>query len=83
MIAGYIRLIGLGRLLDVFQIRDKPDHIYDFFDNSLETTFEQHRSGESTRNDFIALLIKLIHEENDHEQSMNICYTDIFEFIIN
>lgn len=58
-----IRLLGLGRILDLFRIRGMPDHIYDFFDNLLQTTLEQHKSGENTRNDFIALLVKLQDEE--------------------
>jgi len=61
------RLVGLGRLLDVFRVRGMSGNIYDFFDNLLETTMEQHKSGENTRNDFIALLVKLKDEEKQKE----------------
>jgi len=54
-------------------------HIYDFFDNLLETTMEQHKSGENTRNDFIALLVKLKDEEKQKEHGL----CKIFIFYIN
>jgi len=73
------RLLGFGQLLDVFRIRGMSRNIYDFFDNLLDTTMEQHKYGENTRNDFIALLVKLKDEEKlkEHGQSK------IFRFDIN
>jgi len=72
----FIRLLGFGQLLDVFRIRGMPGNIYDFFDNLLETTMEQHKNGENTRNDFIALLVKLKDEEKlkEHGQSKIFLY---------
>lgn len=48
-----------------------PGNIYDFFDNLLETTMEQHKYGENARNDFIALLVKLKEEEKLKEQGQS------------
>lgn len=69
VILEFIRTVGLGRLLDLFRVRGLPDHIYEFFDNLLETTMKQHESGENTRKDFISLLVKLRDEEKQNEQS--------------
>jgi len=70
------RLLGFGWLLDVFRIRGMPSNIYDFFDDLLETTMEQHKQGENVRNDFIALLVKLKEEEKlkENEQSKRFLY---------
>jgi len=46
-------------------------NIFDFFDNLLDTTMEQHKSGENTRNDFIALLVKLKDEEKQKEEGQS------------
>lgn len=67
-ILNFVRLIGLGRLLDVFRIRGMPSRIYDFFDNLFRTTIEQHESGETNRNDFVALLVKLKEDEKRNER---------------
>lgn len=58
-----IRLVDLGRLLDFLQVRGMSDHIYEFFDKLLDTAMRQHETGENTRNDFIALLVRLKDEE--------------------
>lgn len=71
------RLLGFGQLLDVFRIRGMPGNIYDFFDNLLETTMEQHKYGENARNDFIALLVKLKEEEKLKEQGQKLFTDDI------
>lgn len=71
------RLFGFGQLLDIFRIRGMPGYIYDFFDNLLETTMEQHRYGENTRNDFIALLVKLKDEEKLKEYGQKLFTDDI------
>lgn len=60
----FIRLLGLGRLLDIFRARRLPNHIYDFIDNLVETTMEQHKKGASNRKDFISLLVKIKDEDN-------------------
>nr|QPZ88879.1 cytochrome P450 CYP6DA1 [Rhopalosiphum padi]UOW66127.1 cytochrome P450 6A13 [Rhopalosiphum padi] len=72
-----IRLFGFGRLLDVFRIRGMPSNIYDFFDNLLETTMEQHKHGKNSRNDFIALLVKLKEEEKLKENEKKLFTDDI------
>uniref|UniRef100_A0A2H8TW02 Cytochrome P450 6a2 n=1 Tax=Melanaphis sacchari TaxID=742174 RepID=A0A2H8TW02_9HEMI len=72
-----IRLLGFGRLLDVFRIRGMPSYIYDFFDNLLETTIEQHKHDENARNDFIALLVKLKDEEKLKENEQKLFTDDI------
>lgn len=71
------RLLGFGRLLDVFRIRGMPSNIYDFFDDLLETTMEQHRHGKNSRNDFIALLVKLKEEEKLKENEQKLFTDDI------
>lgn len=63
-----LRLTGFGWLLDVFRVRSFGDHIYDFFDNLLETSMERHRTGQNTRNDFVSLLVKLKDDENQSNQ---------------
>jgi len=75
-ILNYIRLTGLGHLLDLFRIRRMSSHIYEFFDNLLETTMKQHESGENTRKDFVALLVKLKDDEkrNEHGPSKYIFF---------
>lgn len=62
-VLNFIRLVGLGRLLDLFRIRGMPDHIYDFFFGLLRGA-EQRETEEKSRNDFVALLVKLKDEEN-------------------
>jgi len=69
----FIRLIGLGRLLDLFRIRRMPDYVYYFFDKLLSSAWEYHETGESTRNDFIALLMKLKEEEKQMEPEQSNC----------
>lgn len=66
-ILNFIRLVGLGHLLDIFRIRGMSSHIYDFFDNLLETTIEQHKSETNTRNDFVSLLVKIKNEESQNK----------------
>lgn len=73
-ILNFIRLIGLGHLLDVFRIRGMSAHIYDFFDSLLESTMNQHKSGENTRKDFIALLVKLQEQEKLNEKQKSKFY---------
>lgn len=68
VISDFIRSVGLGQLLDLFRVRGLPDHIYDFFDNLLETTIQQHESGENTRKDFISILVKLRNDETQNER---------------
>uniref|UniRef100_A0A2S2QKW6 Putative Cytochrome p450 n=1 Tax=Sipha flava TaxID=143950 RepID=A0A2S2QKW6_9HEMI len=77
VILDFIRTIGLGRLLDLFRMRGLPDHIYDFFDNLLETTMKQHESGENSRNDFISVLVKLKNDEKQNEQNKKLFTDDI------
>lgn len=77
-----IRLFGFGRLLDVFRIRGMPSNIYDFFDNLLETTMEQHKHGKNSRNDFIALLVKLKEEEKLKENEKSKIFLYYYNFII-
>lgn len=79
-ILNFIRLVGLGHLLDLLRIRGLSSHIYDFFDNLLETTMEQHETGENTRNDFVALLVKLKESEKHSSESK---YNYIYIYIIN
>lgn len=68
IIQNYIRLMGFGWLLDVLRTRGLPDHIYDFFGNLIETSMEQHRTGENTRTDFVSLLVKLKDDEDLNNQ---------------
>lgn len=71
-VVNFIRQIGLGRLLDVFRIRERPDQVYKFFDNLLKTAMIQHKTEETNRNDFISLLVKLQDEEKNNEQGQSI-----------
>jgi hypothetical protein len=73
VILNIIRLYGLGRLLDLLRIRGMPDHVFDFFDNLLQTAVNQHKSGENTRNDFIATLVKLKDEEQLDNNGQSMC----------
>lgn len=75
-VLNFIRKVGLGRLLNLFRIRRMPDNVYFFFDKLLNAAWEHHKTGENTRNDFIALLMKLKDEEKfmEPEQSNYIIY---------
>lgn len=74
IILNFIRLGGLGRLLDLFRIRGLSNHIYDFFDNLFETTMEQHKTGANNRNDFVSLLVKLKDDEKHNEHGESKCF---------
>lgn len=67
IILNFIRLAGLGQLLDLFRIPGLSNHIYEFFNNLFETTMEQHKTGENNRNDFVSLLVKLKDNEKFNE----------------
>ncbi|VVC25724.1 Hypothetical protein CINCED_3A014569 [Cinara cedri] len=74
-ILNFIRLVDFGWLLDVFRLCDLPDHIYEFFGNVLETTMEQHKTGQNNRNDFISLLVKLKDDEQVNKDGTKL-FTD-------
>lgn len=68
-ILGFLRLVDLGWLIDIFRIRGLPDRVYDFFDYLLESTMKQHETGENKRNDFVALLVKLKTDQKENDES--------------
>lgn len=80
VILNFIRIVGLGRLLDVFRVRGMPNHVYDFFFGLLKGTMKQRETEKNIRNDFVALLVKLRDEEslkNGSEESKCIVYLAI------
>lgn len=75
----FIRLIDLGRFLDIFKLRSLPDQVYEFFLNLFQNTLELRETETEDRNDFVSILMKLRNEEKTRNSQVGKSYPNDFK----